>query len=346
MHIRPNLVNKLMLALPLIICPSRLVWLCQPEQIEQTLLLLFSLNSWKKASQRLFYLDRQGLQAVQNLILEQAIHMGTVQMIGYYQAATQFPEALLLDTAARNAARGVLIIIRDLCDPDIWPPFPPAGTAIYQRFIRPLYRNISGQDCPRVAEALGLLSHDILYTWIEERLRHLIIQAVETRQPIDPARLAELCIAPLDLLHIGDSRLPFLDSYEAWDELDATDLRPLDPEGFNAIVCRYSGLGTDYTFHLPFPRVRNFVTEERLVELRGQPLIRQEQAMRDYHLLEENSGLVRPVREILQDLGVDIASVCPHMLREKESNSIAPALHDILWPTQNCDREEDLWPQF
>jgi hypothetical protein len=327
----------------MILCPSRLAWLCQPEQIEYTLFLLFSLNSWKKATRRLFYVDRQGLQKVQHLILEQAINMGTVQMVGYYQASPPFPGALLLETAASNAARGVLITIRDQCNPDLWPPLPLEGTEIYRRFIRPLYQSISGQDCPHVADALGLLSREKLRAFIETDMQRLIAQALETRQPVDPAHLAALCIAPIDILHIADSRLPFLDNYETWDELDATDLRPLDPEGFNAIVCRYSGLGTDYTFHLPFASARAFVSDERLTELRSQPLDSQEQGRKDYQMLEENSGLARPAREILQDLGVDIASICPQMLREKETGYITSAMHDMFWLTQTLDREEDLW---
>jgi hypothetical protein len=40
---------------------SQLEQLCQPEQLERTLFLLFHLNHWAKAREQLFFADRQGL---------------------------------------------------------------------------------------------------------------------------------------------------------------------------------------------------------------------------------------------------------------------------------------------
>ena len=39
---------------------SQMEQLCQPEQLERTLRLLFDMNHWAKARERLFFVDRQG----------------------------------------------------------------------------------------------------------------------------------------------------------------------------------------------------------------------------------------------------------------------------------------------
>jgi hypothetical protein len=137
---------QLPLDYPGAIFPSRLEWLCQPEQIEWTLCQLYYLNSWKQASQQILYADRQGLHEVQALVLEQAAKMGMMQAAMYVDSTRRFPGELLLDSVAENAARGVLIHMRGLRDPDIWPPFCPDGDRVYQQSIRPLYKRITGWE--------------------------------------------------------------------------------------------------------------------------------------------------------------------------------------------------------
>ena len=61
--------------------PSRLEWLCQPEQIEYTLRHIFSLNAWKKAHYALLYGDRQGLQEIQTVVLEHTSRIGAIQPV-------------------------------------------------------------------------------------------------------------------------------------------------------------------------------------------------------------------------------------------------------------------------
>src|SRR5262245_48338974 len=80
--------------------PSRLEWLCQPEQIEYTLLLLYYLNSWRKAQRQLLYADRQGLLEVQALILGHAVRLGQVHAVAYVDGTARFPSELLLDSVA------------------------------------------------------------------------------------------------------------------------------------------------------------------------------------------------------------------------------------------------------
>lgn len=338
---QPVTVSQLPLDYPGAIFPSRLEWLCQPEQIEQTLCLLYYLNTWKKASQQLLYADRQGLREVQALILEQATKMGMIQPALYLDGTRRFPGELLLESAAASAARGVIIHLKGLRDPEIWPPFSPDGDRMYQLFIRPFYRRLTGKDCKLVADvAAETLDPVRMRDYIQERLNRLISQAQLTRRPLSARRLAALCIAPIDLLHIRDNRLYFLDSYDSWDELDISDQRKLDPEGYSEIAFRYRSATAEYVFHLPLRWSETFLSPEQVCELQKMPGISQEYGIfQDRRLEEEESGQ-RPAREILQDLGVDIASVCPHKLLDKESYLAKPAIRDILWPTREDDHEE------
>lgn len=325
--------------------PSRLEWLCQPEQIEYTLLLLYHLNSWKKACKQLLYADRQGLQEIQALVLEYATRMGRVQATAYIDGTARFPGHLLLNSAAENAAKNLLLHLKGLRDPEIWPPFYPDGDRMYKHFIRPLYKRITGQDFKLVADAVEALDLGQLRQYIQDRLNNLLERAKATRQPLSPRRLAALCIEPTNLLPIRDNRLYFLDGYEGWDELAHSDLCKLDPEGYSEISFHYSSSTADFVFHLPFRRAISFLPFTQIQELQKTPGNSQPQGNYLDRIVTEKESIDRPVREILQDLGVDIASVCPHNLMEKEAFLSQASARKVLWSTsdqdENCD--EDPW---
>jgi hypothetical protein len=331
---------------PDVIFPQRLEWLCQPEQIEYTLRLLCNLQSWKRAHLHILYADRQGLQEVQTLILAHATRAGVLQPVTYLDGTERFPGELLLESAANNAATGVLTSIRGLCDPQIWPPFYPDGTARYQHFIRPLYKRIIGKDCKIVGDALNTVTFEQIRDYIQERLQRLVARAKATRKPIQLQNLAALCIAPMDLLHIRDNRINFLDSYDCWEELDRYDLRKLDPEGSSEIALQYFSPTAQYIFHVPFREAVKFISAERLSELQAMPGSSQEIGRVQDQTLTEMENLERPAREILQDLGVNIASVCPYELQDKQFFLSKPAIRELLWPTryyENEDWSDDPW---
>ena len=337
---------QLPLDYPGAIFPARLEWLCQPEQLERTLSLLYYLNSWKRASQQLLHADRQGLCEAQALVLEHAVRTGVMQASIYIDGARRFPDELLLGSVAETVARQIGIHLKRLSDPDIWPPFRPDGDRVYQEYIRPLYKRITSQDFKFVADAANALEPAQIREYVEEKLQKLVERAKATRQPLPVRRLAALCIAPVDLLPIRDNRVYFLDSYETWGDLDISDQRKLDPEGYSEIAVRYSKASTEFVFHLPLRWAEIFVPLERLQELQRTPGISQEHGIYQGMLIDEAESLKHPVREILQDLGVDIASACPHKLLEKESYLTQPAIRDILWPTRGCDLaewEDDPW---
>ena len=75
-------------------------------------------------------------------------------------------------------------------------------------------------------------------------------------------------------------------------------------------------------------------------ELQRTPGVSQPFGIYQGKVLNEMEGLIRPVKEILQDLGVDIASVCPHTLLAKEVYLAKPGIREILWPTRGYDHED------
>lgn len=339
---QPNLE----LEYPGAIFPSRLEWLCQPEQIEGTLRLLYYLNSWRRANQQLLYTDRQGLHEAQALVLEQATKMGVVRAAIYIDSTKCFPGELLLDSVVENAARGVLIHMKGLRDTNIWPPFCLDGDRVYQQYIRPLYKRITGKDFKFVADAAAALEIAQICEYIQERLHKLIERAKATRQPIPLRRLADLCITPVDLLHIRDNRIYFLDGYDTWEDLNISDQRKLDPEGYSELAFQYSSPTAEFVFHLPFRWAETFVPTERVRDLQHTPGISQEWGIFQGKPIDDEESLRYPAREILQDLGVNIASICPHNLLDKRTYLATPAIRDILWPTHGYDHEdwdEDPW---
>lgn len=323
------------------ITPLRLAWLCQPEQIEHTLRLLYFLNAWKKAHQRLLYADRQGLCEIQALVLAQATRMDLVQAVSYLDGTSRFPEELLLAHVAEHAARGVLIHLRSLCDPEIWPPSLPEGDHLYQQYLRPLCRRITGKDCKQAAEAAAILDLSQIRTYIQERVLKLVARARLMRQPLSTHHLAALCIAPVDLLPIRDNRVYFLDSYTSWNALDASDRRKLDPEGASKVAFQYRSATAEFVFHLPMRRAEAFLSDTSLRTLQKAAGMNPERGFFQGKEIGEQEGLAYPVQEILQDLGVMIACVCPHKLIDKTQYLARPAIRDLRWPT--LDHDPSVW---
>lgn len=244
---------------PFIIDPAHLVWLCRPERIEQTLHMLCALNVWQRTSKRLLYADRQGLREMQALILEQATRTGLIWATTYLASEQRFPSGLLLESAAQNAARGVLLHLRVLVRTETMPPFLPEEIHLYQRYIRPLFRRITGRNFRSAIEAASALRVGQVRAYIQDWLDTLIRNAMQTHVPLSARRLAALCVAPIDLLPILDNRLSFLESDESWDDLDANDRRRLDPEGLCQIAFAYQGASAFFVFHLPLRRAETFV---------------------------------------------------------------------------------------
>src|SRR5947209_20216786 len=97
---------------------SQLEQLCQPEQLERTLHLLFYMNHWAKARERLFFVDRQGLYTVKAALLRQAYEIGAIEATAYIDGTSGFGRDMTLAIAADVAAEGVIERLAGLSDPD------------------------------------------------------------------------------------------------------------------------------------------------------------------------------------------------------------------------------------
>src|SRR5258708_7113569 len=255
---------------------SQMEQLCQPEQLERTLHLLFNMNHWAKARERLFFPDRQGLYQVKAAILRQAHAVGAIEASAYIDGTEGFGKDITLDIAA-----------------------------------------------------------DLVAEVVTERL------ARATRQPIPCSELTALCVAPTDLLFIQDRRFYYLEGWDSWDSLDASDLRKLDPEGLSLVAFRYTSPIAHYVFHLPFRLAEAFLSTQWVHELMNAPATSREFAEYYGRSITESESLQHPVEEILRELGVDITTICPRQLSNKQEYTLAKASRYDEWDEDWSYHDED-----
>jgi len=169
------------------IIPSRLDWLCQPEQIERTLHLLFYLNHWAKAREHLLYDDRQGLYEVKAAVLQQAYKVGAISPVAYIDGSEAFARDYSFDVAIDIATEVFTDrlamsfdgnnILTDKLDLD----------------ARKLFVRIMGYEAKTHTDSEAL-DGKRTKTFIGESLQTLVDQARSTRQPIPSEELAALFI--------------------------------------------------------------------------------------------------------------------------------------------------------
>jgi hypothetical protein len=242
----------------------RLAWLCQPEQIERTLRLLYSLNHWARARERLLYADRQGLYRVKAAVVRQAFAAGLISQVSYTDGSAGFACEFSLDLAADIATEVFIERLAMLIEDDAYLPADEeeAGSAALDLFARIVgHRPASRADI----EALDVEGTKV---FLQEQLAALIARARVTRQPIPDGELESLCIEPVDLL---DSRWSRDRPSPRWCELDESDTVQLDPEGLSLIAFEYASATAHYLFHLPFRVAERFVPGPLLDNLQGRP---------------------------------------------------------------------------
>ncbi len=320
--------------------PSQLEQLCQPEQLERTLHLLFYLNHWAKDRERLFFADRQGLYEVKAAVLQQAYAAGAIEATTYIDGTQGFGKDIAPDMAADIAAEVVVDRLDGLSDPD---PFMSDIHEKYNQMACQFYTRITGKE---VTSPADVEAPDVQQVrgYIYARLQELERQARATRQPILYSELIALCVAPTDLLHIQDRRFYYLENWDSWDDLDASDLRKLDPEGLSLIAFRYTSPIARYVFHLPFRMAEAFLSAQLVHELKNAPATSREFGEYYGRPISESESLQHPVEEILHKLGVDIATVCPHQLSNKQEYVLAQAMRYAQWDEEWSygDEDEDL----
>jgi hypothetical protein len=237
--------------------PSRLAWLCQPARIERTLRLLFFLNHWAKARERLLYADRQGLYRVKAVLVQQAFAAGLVSLVSYIDGSSSFAREFSLDPAADIAAEVFIDRLAILIEDDEY--LPTDGEESDSAALR-LFARITG------------------------------------RQPT-----SRVDIEALDVEATKD----FLQEQ-------------LDPEGLSLIAFEYAGATAHYIFHLPFRTAERFLPEPLVRDLKSRPGDSQECGEFFGRTITEAESREHPVGEILRELGVDVAVVCPHRLTDQD----------------------------
>ncbi len=317
--------------------PSQLEQLCQPEQLERTLYLLFNMNHWAKAREQLFFVDRQGLYAVKAALLRQAYAIGAIEATAYIDGTPGFGKDIALAIAADVAAEGVIERLAGLSDPD------PYMSDIHEKFNSmacQFYADMTGKEVTSASD-VGTLDNEEVREYIYARLQELEFEARTTHQPIPCDELAALCVAPTDLLCIQDHRYYYLETWDSWNSLDASDLRKLDPEGLSLIAFQYNSSRAHYAFHLPFRTAEAVLPAQQIHKLKDAPSTSREFGEYYGHPITESESLQRPIREILWELGVDIGAICPRQLNNKQEYMLAQILRDAQWDEDWGYNDED-----
>jgi hypothetical protein len=293
------------------ILPSRLEWLCQPEQIERTLRLLFHLNHWAKASTSLFYVDRQGLYTIKAAFIQQAYVAHTLQPVAYIDGIATFARGFTIEMATDIAAEFLLDRLALLFEKGR----RSSVEDTYDTAARKLFERISGHMATSAID-IKTITYEQARKYIHVTLQELIEQARLTRQPISYDELAALLIGPTDLLALPYNRERLV---EFWHDLDETNARKLDPEGGSLIAFQYSRAGTRYTFHLPFRVAERFLPSEILQGLQERHMSYSRELGVYYgRSITEAESRACNLPEILDELAINIDDLCPRKLANKE----------------------------
>ncbi len=314
---------------------EQLEYLCQEDQIESTMHLLFALNHWAKARDRLFFADRQGLYLVKVALLRQAYTQGLLVAQAYIDGREGFGAELAFDLAADIASEGFLWRLEDLVSR------PVSGNESFdERIIRQLYTRITGKVTINARDVEALETWRV-HGYILDHLQELEREARASGQPIPTGKLSSLCIAPSDLLAIQDRRYYDLGEWGSWDLLDSSDLRKLDPEGLSLVAFAYNSSTSHYVFHTPLRMAEAFVPAGRIARLKNMPRTSRESGEYYGRTVTEAESLQQPIADILCELGVDVGAICPRRLDDKEHFLDARRNRSTSWFRRDWNEDDD-----
>jgi hypothetical protein len=312
--------------------PSRLAWLCQPERIERTLHLLFYLNHWAKARERLLYAERQGLYRVKAAVVQHAFAVGLVSPVSYIDGSSGFARGFSLDLAADIATEVFIDRLAMLIEED---EYLPADAEESDCAVLSLFARIMGRQATSRAD-IEALDVEGTKAFLREHLAALLAQARSSRQPIPERELAALCLEPGDLLDIHWIRNRLSPT---WSELDESETVQLDPEGLSLIAFEYAGPTAHYIFHLPFRTAERFLPEPCVRDLKSRPGNSLECGELFGRTITEAESREHPVGEILRELGVDVAALRRYRLTDKQEDVSQLASRYPYWgqePPHEC----------
>ena len=107
------------------------------------------------------------------------------------------------------------------------------------------------------------------------------------------------------------------------------------------IAFEYDSSTAHYVFHLPFRVAERFLPEQLVRELRTRPGDSREYGVYFGRPITEAESQEHPVEEILHELGVEIAAVCPHELKDKREHVSQLASRISYWQDDWEDNGED-----
>ncbi|MEO8972890.1 MAG: hypothetical protein ABI406_14985 [Ktedonobacteraceae bacterium] len=316
---------------------SQLEALCQADRLERTLCLLFYLNHWAKEREQLFFADRQGLYEVKALLLHYLYVTGAIEAIAYIDGIQGFGKEIDTAIAADLAAEAVVERLEGLSDPD---PFMADIDERFNQMAYQFYICMVGQEVPPPIHG-EVFDREHVRQYIFQQLQELEQQACATRQPVPCDALEALCIAPIYLFTVSERRFYYMDCWNSWYDLDDSDLRKLDPEGLSLVAFQYSSPISHYVFHLPLRVAETFLSPEQLHGLRNIPATSREASEYYGRAVTESESLQYPVKEILQELGINIAAICPRQLANKQEYTMAQPQPYTEWDEDWSYKDED-----
>jgi hypothetical protein len=305
--------------------------LCQPEHLERTLCLLFYVNHWAKEREGLFFADRQGLYELKAALLQQVYAVGAIEAVAYIDGVQGFGKELSIDVAADLAAETAVERLEGLSDAN---PYLSDIDEKFNQMAYQFYIRMVGKEIPPPVNG-EVIDREQVRQYIYQRLQEMEQQACASRQPLSCDELCALCVAPADLLSIQGRRYYYLDCWDSWDDLDRSDLRKLDPEGLSLIAFLYHSSVAHYIFHLPFRVAEAFLSAQQLHTLKNAPATSRELGEYYGRAITESEGLQYPIQAILQELGVNIAAICPRQLANKQEFAVAQTMGDAQWETSS-----------
>jgi len=284
--------------------------------------------------------DRQGLYQVKAAVVQQAVAAEVIRPIAYIDGSAAFAGEYSFDLAADMATEVFLDGLAMLFEKD---EHLSAHADEIDSTALGLFARITGHDLTSRAD-IETLELEQVKAFLLDRLEELVAQARSTRQPISCRDLAALCIEPIDLLDIHWSHNR---PSPRWDELDECEAIQLDPEGLSLIAFEYDSSTAHYVFHLPFRLAERCLPEQLVRELSTRPRDSRECGVYFGRTITEAESQEHPVEEILHELGVDIAAVCPHELKDKREYVSQLASRYSSWEEdwvgdgEEGDEEED-----
>ena len=107
------------------------------------------------------------------------------------------------------------------------------------------------------------------------------------------------------------------------------------------IAFQYISPRSHYMFHLPFRLAETFLSVQHIHKLKNAPAASREFGEYYGRSITESESLRNPIREILWELGVDIGTICPRQLCNKQDYELGLIMRNSPWDEDFYYNDED-----